>query len=173
MLSIQVRISSQPQRNCSLAREIQPMLRAEIQPGHTSATLLVARYQNTSVLIDKKLMLWTPCLVNPKPQPLAQPGPTSETHQTPLWSSKQRSGVLDSSAMIFWILLHPLSLNTIKYDKMLLYIDDLNEVLKKLRERSTYWDGTKKDKRASRKSLQTSKLSINSSNHMNFPGSRG
>lgn len=56
---------------------------------------------------------------------------------------------------------------------MLLYIDDLNEVLKKLREWSTYWDGAKKDKRACRKSLQTSKLSINSSNHMNFPGSRG
>ena len=86
------------------------------------------------------------------------------------WSSKQGSGVLDSSAMIFWILLHPLPLNTIKYDKMLLYIDDLNEVLKKLREWSTYWDGTKTDKRASRKSLQTSKLSINSNNNMNFPG---
>ena len=60
------------------------MLRAEVQPGHTSATLLVARYQNTSVLINKKLMLWTPCLVTPKQQTLAQPGPTSETHQTTL-----------------------------------------------------------------------------------------
>lgn len=57
---------------------------------------------------------------------------------------------------------------------MILYIDDLNEVLKKLREWSTYWDGTKKRQRASRKSLQTSKLSINSNNNMNFPGwSRG